>query len=313
MSLACEITKDLAGKGYRIGLTPADSLAQDVLSSGVDGSAYRISGLGHMAWTSGAKMSAPTWKQTLEMAYGAGYRAIIMNGHGAAGTLVPFRGVSRASAVQAAVDRINCWNESNPGRPFALGITFTIRQDHTFAHLEKMVRWADRNSVKALRFNAFANFTGKPEHRQYELSIAKIEQFYGWLPRLHQELGNSQTSLSVSEDFGDAGIQQIESLLPPEYRGQQIGRCRAGWRLFAIIQLNDELVVTGCVDRWLPVMGRVYRTGSAGWDIEWDLAVIARLRQARRFLYGCWGGVGWGREIGSGFNDPEAENFLLYG
>ena len=309
LSLATEVTRDLQRRGYRVGLCPADSLVPEVLRSGASGSAYRISGLGLTAWTAAAYLAGQSWESTLEAAWAANFRVLVINGQGVAGVPVPFKGVSTVGQIQTAVNRINLWNHQHADRQFKVGITFTIRSDHKYESLRRMGEWAVKNDVAVVRLNCFANFRGLPEHDRWLLDRLGVEQFYGWLARLHEEIGSS-IQLSVSEDFGDAGIGQIEHLMPVEYQGQQVGRCRSGRRLFALIQIDGELVLTGCVDRLLPVMGRVIKRVD-GWDIDWDLAILGRLAeiQTQRRFYGCWGGLGWGRN--GGFNDIEAERFLV--
>jgi hypothetical protein len=238
----------------------------------------------------------------------------MINGHGVAGVPVPFKGTNTPRQTQLIVDRLRAWNQQNAERQFTIGISFTIRADHTYVSLRQMGEWATRNGVNVLRFNAFAKTGGLPEHEQWVLDRSGITRFYAWVARLHDEMTASGVQISVSEDFGDAGIDQIEHLIPPEYQGQQVGRCRAGRRLFAVIQVDNQLVVTGCVDRPVTVMGKVVRRMD-GWDFDWDLEVIARFceMQVQRRLYGCWGLSGWGREAHAGFNDPEAEKYVLNG
>ena len=317
LSLATGVTRDLQRRGYRVGLCPADSLVPGVLASGASGSAYRISGLGLTAWTAAAYLAGQSWESTLEAAWAANFRVLVINGQGVAGVPVPFKGVSTVGQIQTAVNRINLWNHQHADRQFKVGITFTIRSDHKYESLRRMGEWAVKNDVAVVRLNCLANFRGLPQHDQWLLDRDGVERFYGWLARLHKEIGSS-IQLSVSEDFGDAGIGQIEHLMPVEYQGQQVGRCRSGRRLFALIQIDGELVLTGCVDRLLPVMGRVIKRVD-GWDIDWDLAILGRLAeiQTQRRFYGCWGGLGWGRSRdcshAAGFNDPAAEKYLLRG
>ena len=90
--LAMQVTRDLEAQGYRVGLTPADSFAEDVLATGNGGSAYRITGLGNTAWTSGVPIALPRWEARLARGREVGYTAIVMNGHGGAGTVIPIGG-----------------------------------------------------------------------------------------------------------------------------------------------------------------------------------------------------------------------------
>ena len=314
LSLATEVTRDLQRRGYRVGLCPADSLVPEVLRSGASGSAYRISGLGLTAWTAAAYLADSSWEATLEAAWTAGFRVLVINGQGVAGVPVPFKGVSTPAQIQTAVNRIREWNQRRPDQQFKIGITFTIRSDHDYASFQQMGKWAVENGVAVIRFNCFANFRGLPEHDRWLLERSGVERFYDWLARLHKEMIGSGVQLSVSEDFGDAGISQIEALMPAEYQNRQVGRCRSGWRLFALTQLEGKLVVTGCVDRLLPVMGKVVKK-TDGRDIDWDLAILGRLAeiQTQRRFYGCWGGLGFARGKDAGFNDPAAEKYLLRG
>ena len=310
IGLATEVAQNLQRRGYCVGLCPADSLVPEVLTSGASGSAYRISGLGLTAWTAAAYLAGQSWESILEAAWAAGFRVLVINGQSVAGVPVPFKGVSTPEQIQVAVDRIRAWNSQRPEQRFKIGITFTIRSDHDYKSLRRMGKWAAKNGVAVMRFNCFANFRGLPQHDRWLLDRPGVERFYGWLARLHEGMIGSGVQLSVSEDFGDAGIEQIKHLMPVEYQGQQVGRCRSGRRLFALIQSDNKLVLTGCVDRLLPIMGQMVKR-SDGWDIDWNIDVINRLAeiQVQRRFYGCWGGLGWGRKD-IGFNDPEAEKYL---
>lgn len=310
--LAVEVTRDLEAQGYRIGLTPADSFAKDVLATGNGGSAYRIDGLGNTAWTSGVPIALPDWRQKLERAREVGYTAIVMNAHAAAGISVPIAGVTKAPVIFNAIENIKAWNRERPGEAFDIGVTFTVRRDNLeLDSLRTFVRFGIEHGVGVVRFNCFANFLADPRYSAYELSREDVATFYGNLAQLHLEFLGEPIQLSVSEDFGNAGIEAIEPHMPVEHRGQRVGVCRAGWRLFAITPINGVLRIVGCVDRMAPYLGHVERI-EGRWTIVWYPERVEELRRAQvdGDLYGCFGGVGRNRGESAGFN-TDAGNEVL--
>jgi len=283
ISKAIEIAHDLRNEGYiRVDLTPSDSFGEEILNRGDDGSGYRIPGIGKMAWTSGVSLALSGWEIRLEKAWQIGYRSLIMNGHDIAGTVVPFKGVTRASVLRRALQNIKQWNEKNPDKQFDWGFTFTLRSDtcNPMA-MGKIAEWAVENGVRVLRFNCFADFLhNNPEHKNLMPNQKDISTMYETLAMLHVKYIDLPMQFSVSEDFGDVGIEVIEPYIPEEYRGKKVGICRAAWRLFAITPINGILRVVGCVDRMWPYLGTVEKIDGF-WTIIWDLERVEEMRQAR--------------------------------
>jgi hypothetical protein len=280
---AIEIAHDLRSDGYaRVDLTPSDSFGEEILSYGDDGSGYRIPGMGKMAWTSGAPLALRGWEKRIERAWDIGYRSLVMNGHDIAGTNVPFKGVTKAPILQKALVNIKKWNEINPDKQFDWGFTFTLRSDTcNFESMGKIAKWAIENDVRVLRFNCFADFLqNNQEYNDLVPSQKDILTMYKTLAMLHLKYIDSRMQFSVSEDFGDAGIEAIEPYIPEEYRGKKVGICRAAWRLFAITPINGTIRVVGCVDRMWPYLGTVEKQGGQ-WVIVWDMRRIEEMRKAR--------------------------------
>lgn len=310
---AHEIIVDLQAEGYTsVGLTPSDSFSDELLASGDAGSAYRISGLGNTAWTSGAPLALEGWRERLNRGWEIGFRAIIMNGHDVAGTTVPFGGVTRKALLDRALANIRSWNTHRREGEFQFGLTFTIGAHNCdYVSLRTMANYALEIGCSFLRYNCFANFLARPEHAQYEQSADQIREMYVSIARVHTELIDQPISISVSEDFGPHGIEVIEPFMPPEYRGREVGNCRAGWRLFGITPVNGRLAVVGCVDRMAPYFGEVVRR-EGRWTIDWNFEHLEEFRQARLRgqLYGCFGGVGRNRPADAGFNSSEGNQLL---
>jgi hypothetical protein len=135
------------------------------------------------------------------------------------------------------------------------------------------------------------------------MSREDIIRFYGFLAILHQEFLDSPINLGISEDWGDAGIEQIYPYLPPVWQSRTSGWCSAGYRLFAMIEVEGQIVVVGCVDKWEPIMGRVFEIKPGYYIIQWHDELIETLREQvlKNKVYACWGGVGYGRETSAGF------------
>ena len=310
---AIEVATDLRKEGYsNVDLIPSDSFGEEILKFGDDGSAQRIPGMGKVAWTSGVPLALSGWKEKLKRAWELGYRSLVINGHDIAGISVPIEGITRAPTLQKALLNMKEWNKTNPDEQFEWGFTFTLRSDTcNQASMEKMAAWAVENGVKVLRFNCFADFRGSnPEHKFLVPTRNDIVMMHKTLAELHVKYIDSPLHFSVSEDFGEAGTEAIEAYIAPEYRGQQVGVCRAAFRLFAITPINGTLRVVGCVDRMWPYLGTVEKS-DGHWTIFWDLERIEQMRQARLngSLYGCFGGVG--RDRGNEEFNSEAGNQLL--
>ncbi len=293
---ALAITADLRDQGYDIGMAPADSFSDDALVAGDAGSAFRLKNIGKSAWSSGVPLYLKGWRERLDRAYAIGFESIVITAHEAAGTPVPIKGVTKANVVRGAIDNILQWNSDNAGngKRFAISTTFTIRPDNcNLETMRKMVEWGVGKGLDLVRFNCFANFQRIPEHEQFEMRRDDVVRFFGNLAQLQREFINSPTRLGISEDWGDAGIEQIYPYLPPVWQSRKNGWCRAGYRLFAMIEVGNQIVLTGCVDKWDPIMGRLTENNGQ-FRIEWDVPQIERLRNAvlNNEVYACWGGVG---------------------
>ena len=141
-----------------------------------------------------------------------------------------------------------------------------------------------------------------------------MSEFFGFLNQIQIEFLDSPLQFSISEDWGDAGIEQISAWLPADWTGRGSGWCRAGYRLFAMVSIDDEICLVGCVDRWEPILGRVSRTDSGTWGIVWDVPAIEQLRILVNAgdVYACWGGVGYDRDSSVGFTTSKAtENTIM--
>ena len=307
---ALAITHSLREQGYNIGMAPADSFNDEALDAGDAGSAYRLKTVNALAWTSGMPLMLPGWEKRLARAYEIGFRSIVMNAHEAAGTSVPLAGVTKGVVIQRALANIRSWNGRSSDRSFSRAVTFTIRRDNCELDLmRQMVAWGVGEGLELVRFNAFSNFQNLPEHKVYELTRNDIVRFYACLAELQREFLETPTALGISEDWGDAGIEQIYPFLTPEWQSRSIGWCRTGYRLFALLEVKGELVLTGCVDKWDPPVGKVLEYGGE-FKIAWDYDRIETIRQAvlKNEVYACWGGVGCQRPPEAGFEiDPKTE------
>ena len=314
---ALDITESLRAQGFNIGMAPADSFADEALMAGNSGSAFRLKAIGNSAWSSGMPLALPNWEARLDRAWQIGFRSIIITAHEAAGTMVPIKGITKAPVIRQAFKNIIAWNNVNNPKRFSTATTFTIRPDNCNLDLmRQMISWGVEEGLDLVRFNCFANFQSLPEHRQFEMSREKIVEFYDHLARLQVEFQDAPTSLGISEDWGDAGIEQIYPYLPPEWQSRKAGWCRAGYRLFAMIEVNGEIVLTGCVDKWEPVMGKLIQIAPIEYRIVWKYDQIETLRQAilDDKVYACWGGVGYGRPTEASFGtDSIAEDEIMRG
>lgn len=305
---AMAITKSLRRQGYKIGMTPADNFSDEALEE-TAGSAFRLKEVGQLAWTSGATLVGDDYPQRLDRAWDIGFRSIVISAHEAAGTFVPIKGVTKAKVINQAFDNITAWNDANidQGKNFLTSATFTIRKDNCDLDLmRQMIGWGVDRKIDLVRFNCFANFLDLPQHRPYEMAYEDVEKFYGYLAKMQEEFAETDTKLGISEDWGDAGIEQIYPYLPPEWQDRKQGWCRAGYKLFAMMQVGNEVILTGCVDKWDPIVGKVVKTDD-DYQIAWDNDKVEMIRQKilSDDVYACWGGVG-NRGIARGFKDSSA-------
>lgn len=308
MDLALAVTRSVKAQGYNIGMVPADSFAEEALTVGATGSAFRLRETGLLAWSSGVPLATPGWERRLNRGWDIGFRSIVITAHEAAGTTVPIKGVTKVPFIVQALANIQAWNERNVPKRFGRAVTFTIRRDNcSYEQIAQMASWGVCEGLDLVRFNCFANFQGLAEHRQFEMTRSDIERFFGILARIQAECYGTRTAFGISEDWGDAGIEQITASLPPVWRMRRTGWCRAGYRLFAMIEVDGEIVVTGCVDKWDPILGRVREEGGM-YRIDWDVERIELIRRAvlEQRVYACWGGVGCQRPGDAGFQTDAA-------
>lgn len=310
---AWRITRSLKGQGYDISNVLADSFADDALRADEGGSAFRVKDLGLSAWSSGNLLAQDGWEVRLERGWQIGYRSIVITAHDAAGTPIVFRGVTKGERVRQAVDNIVRWR-SQTGKPMQVVLTFTFHTNNlTLPYLRQMARFCLERKVDVCRFNCLANFRNDRQLTSYELRREDIIKFYGYLAQLCLEFAGQPLRFAMSEDIGDAGIEQVLPWLGSEW--QKPGRtqwCRAGYRLFALIKVDEELCLVGCVDRWDPPLGRVLHDGGES-HIEWDEVRIEQLRMAvlDQQVYACWGGVGYDGQA-RGFDVvPEAQRKIF--
>lgn len=291
---ALAIVRSLQRQGYDISYLLADSFADDALASDSGGSAFRVEDNGFAAWTAGRILIQPGWEQRLERGWQLGYRAITITAHDAAETPIVFRGVTPGTVVRQAVENIRRWREQT-GHYLQIILTFTFHKVNLKQnYLQRMAQFCHDHGVDVCRFNALANFRRDLRLVAYELEQSDIVRFFGYLVQLCQQYESVPLHFGLSEDIGDAGIEQVLSWLSEEW--QQPGRtqwCRAGYRLFALVKRDNELRLVGCVDRWDPPLGRVIQVDD-DYRVEWDLPKIEALRTVvlGQQVYACWGGVG---------------------
>lgn len=314
---ALAITAALRAQGYNIGMSPADSFSEEALAIGANGSAFGLKEIGLSAWSSGVPLFLPGWEHRLDRGWELGFRSIIISAHEAAGTPVPIRGVTHGRVVEQAIRNIKSWNRTKSPERFALATTFTIRPDNCrIEFLRKMTEWGIREGIDVVRFNCFANFRKDVRLTQFEMRFDDIVKFYGLLAQLCQEYADQPVQFGISEDFGDAGIEQVYPWLPTSWQNRAGGWCRAGYRLFSMVGKGDDVVVVGCVDKWEPELGRIVADAVLGYRIVWDYARIEKIRNAvmNREVYACWGGVGYARGPSAGFGaNPIAEGRIFNG
>jgi hypothetical protein len=78
--------------------------------------------------------------------------------------------------------------------------------------------------------------------------------------------------------------------------------------------VDGEIAVTGCVDRWAPVLGYV-RLKHGQYSIDWKYDEIEQLRLSilEGKIYGCHGGVGFSTGRDRGFSVDLDSQKLIYG
>lgn len=310
---AMALARSLSRQGYDISYVLADSFADEALAADAGGSAFRVADNGFAAWTAGRILTQPGWEQRLQRGWDLGYRAITITAHDVANTPIVFRGVTPGRIVQEAVRNIRAWCELT-GQYIQIILTFTFhKRNLSRENLQRMAQFCLEAGVGVCRFNALANFRRDQRLQAYELEQTDIVRFYGYLAELCERYQSTPLYFGLSEDIGDAGIEQVLPWLSEEW--QQSGRtqwCRAGYRLFALIKLNDELRLVGCVDRWDPPLGQVVQVGD-DYRVEWDVPRIEALRQAvlNQQVYACWGGVGCDGDARGFTVDRQAQSGIL--
>ncbi len=291
---AMQIVHSLHRQGYDISYILADSFADEALLADEGGSAFRVEENGFAAWSAGRILTQPGWEDRLDRGWQLGYRAITITAHDAADTPIVFRGVTPGRVIRTAVENICAWR-ARTGHQLQIILTFTFhKRNLTRENLQKMAEFCLNNGVDVCRFNALANFRRDPKLTSYELERDDIVRFYGYLAELCASFQHTPLYFGMSEDVGDAGIEQVLPWLSPEWHvPNRTQWCRAGFRLFALIKVGEELRIVGCVDRWDPPLGRVIKVGN-DYHIEWDFEKIEEFRLAvlREQVYACWGGIG---------------------
>ncbi len=318
---AKEIARDLRQQGYDLGIVTADGFSDASLYSiGEAGSAFRLSKISTKngnAWTSGFLLSKDGWEERLHRGWDIGYGAITISLYGSVHKF-PIKGVPQPKTVQQAIRNVRVWNTKNPEKVFTIATTQRIFPNTLkYEALRKTADWCIENGVNVLRWNAQANFLNIEEHINLELCAKDIYEFYGNLSLLQKNYETSPIRFGISEDIGAHGIEQIMPWLSEEWREFEVGSnywCRAGYRLFSINRIHEEIVVTGCVDKWAPVMG-IIKKFPDNWKILWDYDSIERLRTAilKKEVYGCHGGVGYNHGRDRGFSVDIKSQEGIYG
>ena len=306
--VAADITDALKVKWYNIWLTPPDTFAdwflEKVRQNNMNNSwwsAFRLEEMGLAAWTSGKPLILWNPFDKLQLAYDCGYRSITLSPHDAAWTFVPITWFTKWTDVTVAIGNIQERNKHNPDKVFAITTTFTLgKHNNNFESMDKMAQWWIANNINLPRFNCFANFLQKDEHKVYEMSKDDIRVFWGNLLMLQEKYINEEMKFGLSEDWWDAFINDwLLQYLDDAWKDKWSWWCRAGYRLFAMIQRDNDIIIVWCVDNrsiW-SVLGRVLQWPQ-GYDIDRNMPEIERLRQAivSEKLYSCFGGVWYKRQ-----------------
>lgn len=279
--------------GYKVSLLPPDSFGDEIMAiETIPG--YVYGALLNVGWTSGSTIILDDWKERLDKGfYKLGYRTIIMNGHKIADIHEPFKGTVSNDVLKQAIKNIHYWN--NHGRrenKYEIGLTFTIRNDNYGKDsLRSKFLFCFKNNINNIRFNPFIPPSDKQRSNlfsKYQLEFHQIEEFYINLKEIFIEYRKTNLEVSIDTAFGNAGIDTIIPLIKPKLQkfGENLGVCNSGWKLFGLIELNGELVLTGCVETWEPIVAKV----DYGGKINWDFRKIQDIQKQRPNLYGCWGG-----------------------
>lgn len=321
IEIAMEITDSLAKKWYNIWLVPPDTFSDNFLEETAaytekkakngnekttSWSAYRLKEVGKSARSGWKQLTVPGWEDKLTLAYEQGYRSVIITAHDAANTNVPIKWVTQRKDILQAVKNISQRNKDNPEKEKIEALcTFTIGK-HNLS-LENMRTMAQRcldNDVSVCRFNCFANFLKDDKVSNLEMSKNDIKEFWRYLTLINEEFYETPLKFWLSEDIGDAFVTQ--ELLPYLWEARQNkgnGRCRAWYRLFAMIEVDGDIVITWCVDAREPIMGRLIMNHENEYDIARDYDQINNLREnlLNGKMYACYWWVGKGREEDAGF------------
>ena len=318
---AKQIESNLRDQGYDVGIVTADGFSDASLYQvGEAGSAFRVKDFAvnnGNAWTSGYLLTQEGWNRRLSDGWDIGYRAITISLYGLILDF-PIKGVPKPETVYQALINIQSWNCLHPDKKFKLIVTARIfPHTKSLESLRLLASWCYDFGIDGLRWNAHANFQNIPEHSLLELNKEDIYDFYGNLAILHEEYINKPILFGISEDIGPYGIEQILKYLPDEwseFKPQSNYWCRAGYRLFSINMVEGEIVVTGCVDRWAPILGHV-RLKHGQYSIEWKYDEIEKLRLSviNGSVYGCHGGVGFDNGRERGFSVDRGVQKQIYG
>lgn len=290
---ACDLGKQLKKTGYKVALLPPDSFGDEIIDLAAT-PGYVYGALLNVGWTSGTPLTLDDWKERLDIGfYKLGYRTIVMNGHNIGNPHEPSRGIISPDRLNQAIRNIHFWNDHGKKKDrYEIGLTFTIRNDnYNKNNLRSKFNFCLKNNVKNIRFNPFIPPNDKQRSKlfsKYQLGYHQIKKFYSNLKEVFIEYRRTHLEVSIDTAFGDAGIEKIISLVKPTSRdlGKNLGVCNGGWKLFGLIELEGELVLTGCVETWEPVVAKVTRNGK----INWNYKKICDIQNQRPNLYGCWGG-----------------------
>lgn len=266
------------------------------------------------AWTSGRPLTKSNYSSLLRMAEECGYGTITMTFHGLLnrnGILIdknyPIKGVISTADFMTAINNIKAYNQmrkkesgdSHDAFNISVGITIG-KHNLSKKMLNRYVKFFDSLGVQSLRFNRFYDHGNK--HPHLTITEDEVKEVYKNIKAIH-ETKPIALQLGISEDFGTSGISVMG--FPPE-----VGICRAGHQLFAIIptstpkilENNSEQVVAiigdvvGCVNVFEPKVGEVFRVtsgidNSISYRLQFDQQAIARLMKKRMdqtFTNGCF-------------------------
>lgn len=309
---AKKIAADFRERGYDIGLITADSFSDIALNDIAQaGSAfrYKITRQNGNAWTSGNLLSRGGAADRLDKGWELGYGIITISLYN---TVLdhPMKGVPRTEPIIRTINNIKDWNRTrfpNGGGYDIITTQLISSKSCNIESMRKVAKWCLENGIRICRFNAFANFMNQEEMREFELTAEDIKQFWGSLAQLQEEFFDTPLQFGVSEDMSATGIESCIPYFNPKDNWKNFDPenpywCRAGYRLFSINAVTDEvsgrvkLAITGCVDNWSKApIGEVILDDETGrYYPKFNVEAIETLRAAivNKTISTCWGGVG---------------------